>query len=433
MRLREREMPMDPERERELAAIDAGLAGLDVPRDVEDLASLARELRSERSAPDAQFATRLDERATEGFRSQGGADGIAGARPFDRVRNRLAAVPARRLIAPVGAAATLLVAVGVALSVSDQLGGKSGTPQAVPVQPQTVQSSGTASPGVSADGSTGTAAGGADSGGATESLRPRPTVRAAQAGKAEVPLAGAPNRKVAKNADLVLSAEPNDVRSVGDGVFKVVDRYHGFVVRSHVTSGRPQPGPIPLEDRAVRSGALPSGTFELRIPAGSLQAALGDLSQLAHVTSRTEGTIDITNRFNSADQQVSDLEDQRDALLRALATAFTVEEQDSINARLHIVENQLDAARHDLAKVQQRIHLVPVTVEILAQKGVDNAGGGGSWGIGDALHDAGRVLVVIGGVLLISLAVMGPIALLVALGWLGSRAFLRLRRERALD
>src|SRR6266540_488900 len=159
MRLREREMPMDPERERELAAIDAGLAGLDVPRDVEDLASLARELRSERSAPDAQFATRLDERATEGFRSQGGADGIAGARPFDRVRNRLAAVPARRLIAPVGAAATLLVAVGVALSVSDQLGGKSGTPQAVPVQPQTVQSSGTASPGVSADGSTGTAAG----------------------------------------------------------------------------------------------------------------------------------------------------------------------------------------------------------------------------------------------------------------------------------
>jgi uncharacterized protein DUF4349 len=332
----------------------------------------------------------------------------------------------------------------VAIGVRGELGGKSGGQEAIQANSQASRDSGTAPPAVPAHAAPGEAAGGAPAARGTYVPSPsrdtsRKTIRGPELGQATssarangVPLTASAQRKVAKNADLVLSAEPNDVRGVADGVVKVIDRYHGFVVRSHVTSGRPQPGPIPLEGRAGRPAALPSGTFELRIPAGSLQAALGDLSQLAHVTSRTESLRDITSRFNSSQQLVTDLEAQRDQLLQDLADAFTVEEQQSIKARLRIVENQLADAKDRLGHVQQRIHLVPVTVEILAQKGVGGAGGG-SWGIGDALHDAGRVLVVIGGVLLISAAVLGPIALLAALGWFGARAILRLRRERALD
>jgi hypothetical protein len=453
MRLREREMPMDPDVERELAAIDAGLTGLAVPDDLEDLAALSRELRSERSAPDPEFGARLDERAAEGFPREAAGDAVAGSEKLRRLRDRLAATPPRRLIAPVGAAATLLVAVGVAVSVSDELGGSGGTPQVIQAEGQASSAQKAPPSGVPAQGAAGEAVPQA-----THSTAPArdqytpPRLSEAHApafntaegravrglsagGRGALPaFVGPSQRKVAKNADLVLSAEPHDVRGVADGVVNVVDRYHGFVVRSHVTSGRPQPGPIPLEGGAGRPQPLPSGTFELRIPAVSLRAALGDLSDLAHVTSRTESVRDITSRFNSSEQRVADLEAQRDQLLQDLAEAFTIEEQESLKARLRIVEHQLANAKDQLAHVQQRIHLVPVTVEILAEKGVDNAGaGGGSWGIGDALHDAGRVLVVIGGVLLISAAVLGPIALLVALGWFGARAVLRLRRERALD
>jgi negative regulator of sigma E activity len=410
MRLRKREVPMDSDVERELATIDAGLAGAPVPPDAEDLAALARDVRAERSAPDAGFAARLDERAREGFpRRAGDERGAVGL--WQRLRERLEATPPRRMLAPVGAAATLLVAVAVAIGVSDQLGGSGGgTEQAAPAP-------------------------GAPSEALSAPPNRAPGAGNATAGRAAATFGGLAHRKVAKNADLVLSTEPNDVRSVADGVVQVVDRYRGFVVRSHVTSGRPQPAPIPLQDGAAPSQPLPSGTFELRIPAGSLKPALGDLSALAHVTSRTESLRDITSRFNASAQAVQDLEAQRDQLLKDLAEALTPEERDSINARLHVVENQLAAARHALARVQQRVHLVPVSVEILAQRGIDVGGGGGdgSWDIGNALHDAGRVLIVIAGVLLISLAVLGPVALLAALGWLGGRAFLRLRRERALD
>jgi hypothetical protein len=241
-------------------------------------------------------------------------------------------------------------------------------------------------------------------------------------------------RKVAQTADLVLSTEPQDVRNVADGVVGVVDRYGGYVVSSNVTSGKaPAPTPVPL-DSSSKGGSLPqgSGTFELRIPAQHLQDALGDLSKLAHVTSRTEGVKDITKRFDDAKARVHDLNVERAHLLRQLADATTLTERQSLKARLQVVENQLASARDHYGHVQDRIRMVPVSVEIRGQAGV-NAGGGGGWGIDDAFRDAGRVLTVIAGILLISLAVLVPIGLIGGLAWLTARAVVRKRREDALE
>jgi N-methylhydantoinase B/oxoprolinase/acetone carboxylase alpha subunit len=62
-----------------------------------------------------------------------------------------------------------------------------------------------------------------------------------------------------------------------------------------------------------------------------------------------------------------------------------------------------------------------------------DSGGGGSWSIGDAFHDAGRVLTVMAGILLISAAVLVPIGLIGGLAWLTARAVIRKRREDALE
>ncbi|HYQ12885.1 MAG TPA: DUF4349 domain-containing protein, partial [Solirubrobacterales bacterium] len=112
--------------------------------------------------------------------------------------------------------------------------------------------------------------------------------------------------------------------------------------------------------------------------------------------------------------------------------AVTVTEEESLKARLQVVENQLAAARDNYRQVQSRIRLVPVSVEIRGQAGVDS-GGGGAWSIGDAFHDAGRVLTVMAGILLISAAVLVPIGLIVGVAWLTARAVIRKRREDALE
>ncbi len=223
--------------------------------------------------------------------------------------------------------------------------------------------------------------------------------------------------------DLALSTSPERFRTAADGVLDVVRDHRGYVLRSSVSGGDPD---------APRS-QLGHASFQLRIPAAQLSAALGDLSDLGHVVSRTDGRTDITSRFVSAQKRIAALEETRQKLLRQLAEAVTVTEQESIKRRLAIVEAQLSAAEDDLGDAQQRVQLVPVSVSIDADRALAGADDAGGWGLGDAVGDAGNVLSVTAGVLLISVAVLGPLAILAALIWLGTRAAARLRRERALN
>ena len=450
---RNHEMPLDPDVERELAAIDAGLLGLEVAPDLDDLAELARDARAEGPAPESDFAAKLDEWAAAGFPRDGrmsdGGEGSAGPHsgafesgsgPFPLAAFCSPSAPPRRCWSP--------RAVGI--SVSDQIGG-SNTPAAGPAtQSATVpESSGTQQDTNRANGQLSPGAGGEAGGRARYSqfqpARPKATDQSVQqslpsltpkvqplgAPTAAGALTGGP-RKVAQNAQLVLSTEPQGVRNVADQVVGVVDKYGGYVVSSNVTSGRaPGPTPVPENGRAARSHQG-SGTFELRIPAQHLQAALGEMSKLAHVTSRTEGVKDITERFDEAKAHVHDLNVERAHLLTQLGNAVTIAEQDSIKARIKVVENQLAAARDHYGHVKDRIHMVPVSVEIRGQAGVDS-GGGGAWSIGDAFHDAGRVLTVMAGILLISAAVLVPIGLIVGVAWITARAVIRKRREDALE
>ena len=98
-------------------AIDRALAGEPVDPDLEALAELARALREERVGRGA----RLRGRARPAGR---GRDSRAAAPDrLAELRERLTAVPPRRILAPAGAAATLLVVVGVAISQSGEIWG----------------------------------------------------------------------------------------------------------------------------------------------------------------------------------------------------------------------------------------------------------------------------------------------------------------------
>jgi Domain of unknown function (DUF4349) len=420
MRLREREMPLDPEVERELEAIDGALGGQPVDPDLEVLAELARALREERVGADPGFAADLDQRVAEGFPRSGRLEGL---------RKRLTATPPRRILARAGAAATLLVVAGVAITQSGEFGGDPSFNDGESLS--TGQAPQTAEPAPGADAAGGSAA--IDALGDGRAAKELPSGNAQPSGSsvsgflqnlgrdgAQVPPG---KRKVARRVDLALSTSPDRFRSAADGVLDVVRDHRGYVLRSSVSGGDPD----------VARSRLGHASFNLRIPARQLPAALGDLSDLGHVVSRTDGRTDITSRFVSAQKRIAALEKTRQNLLRQLADAVTLIEQESIKRRLAIVEAQLSAAEEDLGAAQQRVNLVPVSVTIDADRALTSDGDVGGWSLGDAVGDAGKVLSVTAGVLLVSAAVLGPLAILAALIWLGARAAARLRRERALD
>ncbi len=96
---------LDPEIERQLAAIDRALAGEPVDPDLAELATLTADLRAERAAPPEQWALEMDARARAGF----------GGSRVPSLRRLLPERP-RRMLLPAGALATALVVVGVGIS-----------------------------------------------------------------------------------------------------------------------------------------------------------------------------------------------------------------------------------------------------------------------------------------------------------------------------
>ena len=219
------------------------------------------------------------------------------------------------------------------------------------------------------------------------------------------------------NVSLTLSTTPADVESVSDSAMRVADQLGGYV------SGQ-------LRDRAPerRHHPLRAGR---QAPAGAHAARAARARQLAHAGDPgRDGLQDATGvrRARRAgvsrlaahpalarDDRPRGLEPARAAAARrvrpSLHTSATWRGSDS--------RRRWQRSTSRSAATATRARAAPVK--------------GGSWTPGDALHDAGRVLEVVAGVLLIALAVIVPIGLLALIAVLVGRLVTRRRRERALE
>ena len=400
------------------------------------LEDLERELREERPEIEPDFATRLDEWAARGFPRGGELDprrerrgrgpfGLLPARRREpggatKRRRRRRFAPGDALAATVASGLLLFLVVGVvALSQVEGGGdddGDSGGEAASgvaesgpqPGSPEFTPQSGGDQSADAAGRTTAPAVTEEDASGTFRNFSTGDDV-------------GPNRRRIAQTVSVSLATSPDRFREAADGVLGVVAEHNGFVSSSSVSGGDP----------GVDGADLGRARFDLRIPAAQLPSALAGLSDLGHLVSRTDGTRDITARFESARDRIEAFTESRDRLLRQLEEAVTETEQQSIRRRLRIVENQLENAREDLAAAQQRVRRVPVAVTITADGSIDDESG--AWGIGDAWGAARDVLRVALGVALISAAVLLPLALIALVAFLAWRLVARIGRERALD
>jgi hypothetical protein len=382
------------------------------------LEELERELRAERQEPEPEFARRLDEWAAAGFPRDRGLgprtapSGFAGA--LQRAWERLTTIPPRRVLAPAGSVAVMLVVVGIAISQSGDLGSDDdGGPSA----PQTVQES---DGGSASSGDAGTAAEEPAGGGATaapaipdESAQFNPNAEDLSLDGGGI-ARGTKERLVDATARLRLGAEADEVQETANRVVEVTDRHDGIVLDSQVTTDQ--------------GGAR--AAFELEIPFRELDGALTDLSELGDVISRTEEGEDITA---SAVRARKDLAQTYDRIRRArvdLIRADTREERLIIRSRISSLEATANALETRVNGVERKARFATVEVEITSD---GPASEDDDWTLGDALDDAGRMIEVIGGIALVCLAVLLPLALVAALIWLIVTRARHRQRENALD
>jgi hypothetical protein len=172
-------------------------------------------------------------------------------------------------------------------------------------------------------------------------------------------------------------------------------------------------------------------SFELEIPFKNLDAALSDLSGLADVISRTEAGQDITAHAVRARKDLAHTLDQIRKARIAFIQADTREQRLVIRAQVESLKARAQAQLSEFKDVKRQGRFATVDVDVTSsQSGSDDDG---NWGLDDAVDDAGDVLETIGGIALVSLAILLPLSLVGALIALAISRGRRRSRDRALD
>src|SRR5829696_240780 len=410
---------LTPDVERDLAAIDDALAGRRVAADLTELGELALALRDERPRPTDGFGRFLDARAERGFPGRDPRVRVSGRRWWRTLLNG----PALGL-----AAAVMVVAVIV---VSDPAGQDDAGGGSVSAQEDASSGGSAGAAGESGGGASAQSAGEDHMRAAAEDAAaptaPEPTASeplpAVVVPPAPAPGPGSPGtdgrarRSVERSASLTLAARPRDIDTVSARIQEVTRQQGGFVVTSAVSSSADGGG----------------GTFELRVPTRNLDAAMAALSRLGKVRERSQQSRDITPAAVSARSRLRDARTERKSLLRQLGDAVTLTDTESIRARVRLVSVEIERARADVRRVNNRAAFSTVSVTLVADASAVPLGGDDDWTPGDAAEDALRVLEVAAGVAVIALAVVIPLALLGGLAAIAARWTRRRRREHALD
>ncbi len=225
------------------------------------------------------------------------------------------------------------------------------------------------------------------------------------------------DRAVLRNASITLSAPSDEVEDVVDRAIRLVDTLGGYVQTSEVSS----------------SGSRANATLVVKIPSARLDNGLAQISKLAHVKSRSQQAQDVTDQRSSLEAAVRDARADRAGLRVRLAKAETDKERAVLRARLDRASRRVTRAERQVAALGQEVAYGTVELSVQGEKRSSGAAGGGRWTPGDAIGDAGRVLEVVVGVLVIALAVLLPLAILAVLAALAGRLVTRRRRERALE
>jgi hypothetical protein len=441
--------------------------------------TLLAELREIRPEPRPDFAAELDEWAAAGFPRR---DSRASAGPFAKLADHLRDLRAKSvrqwMVPAVGLAITVLAVAGVVVAVSSNGGGgndlmtsattsseQSGGAGAVETEPAEVEGEEGGGAGAESAEAEGTSHGGEVLHNAQKSATTNPS-KAAEA-KAAAPEAegtvhageesseeGAEeseetaveeeveepaeersskglsaatgkvetrgHRDIERSASIVLGTKPGEVAGAAAKVYSTVHAANGVVLNSSVESGRTGP-----------TGA----SFSLLIPSRKLDDALAEFSKIAEVRSRHDATNDITAPTVGVTEELRDSNASIEGLLKELGSVETEAERESVEARLREERRRHASIRASLEHLHKRASMSEVSLRIVTNHGAgvvppskDDSG----WSVGDALHDAGHILTVAAGVLLIALAILAPIALIALLLWSLNRFRVRRLRERAL-
>ena len=145
--------------------------------------------------------------------------------------------------------------------------------------------------------------------------------------------------------------------------------------------------------------------------------------------SLNQATTDITNSYNRAQAKLAAERAERSALIKALAAATTLTQQQRIEAEITALDGKIALATDRVQALAAKGHNATVSVDV--RTAAAGASSGRSGPLGRALDDSLAVLDVALVIALVAFAIFLPIALCGLAVWWSAATLRQRARERA--
>lgn len=430
------ERPLDADVQEELDRLEAAL-NADPDADP-TLSALVADVRAARPTLDADARERIEERAraaADGARKR--PTGTRAPGGFGRRRRLVLAVAAVVAVA-VPVAGVILNEAGTTV-VSDFVSGNLD-PDVVVVDENSVDRSPAAEPESRSGG-----------GSVTESLEPLPRTEQSSSGEVGTldsaspdpsPSGGrssssgassdssssrrtpsgsslAKDRSVIRDARQTVRVERSEVAAAAGKVSQIVADQDGYVASSSVSE----------------TGSSRGAEFEIVVPSARLDATIAAIGRIGKPVRLVRSSVDVTDQRASIDDRLRDLRADRSSVRLQLARATDADRRAAKRRELRLLSSRIARLEGEQRELRGQVSTARLSLRLTTARGgtaTSAADDDGRWGLSDAWDDAGRVLQVVGGVLLIAAVILLPLAALVGLVVLGRRRLTANRKNRTI-
>ena len=212
--------------------------------------------------------------------------------------------------------------------------------------------------------------------------------------------------QVIRQAQLAISVKSGSFDSSLAAVRSVVEIERGYISGTDAQAS-------PVTNDQIRTGVI-----SFMVPATNFDAAIDALSNLGKVTTYHISGQDVSAQYVDLQARLANEEAQRNAMLALLAKAQTVEQIIMVQNQIGQITGQIEQLKGQIQYIDHNVAFSTISVTLTEAGAPLATAPSDNWGFATALTDAAHNFVTTVNYLITFVGAVGPVLVLLGLGYL---------------
>ena len=212
--------------------------------------------------------------------------------------------------------------------------------------------------------------------------------------------------QVIKQAQMTLSVKSGSFDSSLAAVRGLVEGEQGFIAGTDAQAD-------PQTNDSIRSGLI-----SFMVPSANFDATIDALNQLGKVRNEHITGQDVSAQYVDLKARLANEEAQRDAMLALLGQAHNINDIIAVQNQIGQITQQIEQLKGQIQYLDHNTSFSTISVTIVEAGAPVQAASSDSWGFATALNDAAHNFVTTVNYVVSGLGAIGPILVVIGLGYL---------------